>query len=92
MIRGTSRRLIVEPHADPLHPAQCRNVIDPGQGPCGARLDTADLNAGDFPSDELLHLQHRLLQARPYGASSPLDPLAGGTEVETGQELVGDVA
>ncbi|MCG7526923.1 TniQ family protein [Streptomyces sp. OfavH-34-F] len=77
MIRGTSRSLIVEPHADPLHPAQCRNVVDPRRGPCGARLDTADLNASDFPSDDLLHLQRRLLQARPYGASSALDPLAG---------------
>ncbi|WP_157867720.1 hypothetical protein [Streptomyces prasinus] len=76
MIRGTSRRLIVEPHLDPLHPAQCRNIADPEQGPCGARLDTTDLDS-DISSDDLLHLQQRLLQARPYGASRSLDPLAG---------------
>ncbi|MFC9627613.1 TniQ family protein [Streptomyces sp. NPDC056930] len=73
-IRGNSRRLIVEPHAEPLHPAQCRNVVDPGQGPCGAQLDTADLTDSDIPSDDLLDLQQRLLQARPYGASRSLDP------------------
>ncbi|MCZ0984386.1 TniQ family protein [Streptomyces diastatochromogenes] len=77
MIRGASRSLIVEPHVDPLHPAQCRNVVDPRRGPCGARLDTADLNASDFLSDDLLDLQQRLLQARPYGAGRSLDPLAG---------------
>ncbi|MEV4874232.1 TniQ family protein [Streptomyces syringium] len=77
MIRGNSRCLIVEPHLDPLHPGQCRNIVDPQQGPCGARLDIADLNDRDIPSDDLLDLQHRLLQSRPYGTRSPLDPLAG---------------
>ncbi len=76
MIRGNSRRLIVEPHLDPLHPAQCRNVVDPGQ-PLRARLDTIDLTDSDIPSDNLLDLQQRLLQARPYGAHRSLDPLAG---------------
>lgn len=77
MIRGNSRQLIVEPHLDPLHPAQCRNVAGPDRGPCGARLDTTDLTDSDIPSDDLLDLQQRLLQARPYGTRSPLDPLAG---------------
>lgn len=77
MIRGTSRRLIVEPHLDPLHPAQCRNVLDPSRGPCGARLDTTDPADSDTPSHDLLDLQQRLLQARPYGVPSSLDPLAG---------------
>ncbi|MYT19820.1 hypothetical protein GTW69_05870 [Streptomyces sp. SID7760] len=76
-IRGNSRSLMVEPHADPLHPSQCRNVTDPEQGPCGARLDTAHLTDNDNPSDELLSLQQHLLRARPYGARSSLDPLAG---------------
>ncbi|MGW0294156.1 TniQ family protein [Streptomyces tuirus] len=77
MIRGNSRRLIVEPHLDPLHPAQCRNVVEPRHGPCGARLDTADLTDSDIPSEGLLDLQQRLLQARPYGIRRSLDPLAG---------------
>ncbi|MEU9190773.1 hypothetical protein AB0D14_41000 [Streptomyces sp. NPDC048484] len=68
---------MVEPHADPLHLAQCRNVNDPEQGPCGVRLDAAHLTDNDSPSDDLLNLQQRLLHARPYGASSSLDPLAG---------------
>ncbi|WP_434600060.1 TniQ family protein [Streptomyces sp. A5-4] len=77
MIRGNSRGLMTSPRLDPLHPAQCRNVVEPGRGPCGARLDTAHLTDSDIPSDDLLDLQQRLLHARPYGAHSPLDPLAG---------------
>lgn len=77
MIRASSGRLIAEPFIGALHPAQCRNVVTPGQGPCGARLDSTDLHDGNRPSEDLLDLQRRLLRAHPYGASRPFDPMAG---------------
>ncbi|WP_432154990.1 TniQ family protein [Streptomyces tricolor] len=76
MIRGKVRRLIAEPHVGGLHPAQCRNVLDSGREPCGARLDFTDHDSSR-PSADLLDLQTRLLQATPYGASRSLDPMAG---------------